>query len=66
MRESGSPFPLCLQASVLSDNLFSDDDPDRVDDARQVAEERQQNVQPEMQADAHLEENADRRQEDGE
>lgn len=63
--EKERAFVPALPASLgISDGLSPNDDPDRVDDARQVAEERQQNVQPEVQSDAHLEENADRRQED--
>src|SRR5690606_22170924 len=41
------------------------DDPHGVNDARNVAEQRQQAVEPEMQAEADLEEDAERRQQDG-
>ncbi len=45
--------------------LAPSDDVDRVDDARQVAEERQHNVDPELQPNAHLEEHSQWWQQDG-
>ena len=42
------------------------DDPDRVDDAGEVAQDRQQDVEPELPAQAYGEEHADGWQEDGE
>ncbi len=45
--------------------LPPEDDPDGVDDARDVAEQREQDVEPELQADADLQEHAQGRQEDG-
>jgi hypothetical protein len=45
---------------------FSQDYPERMHDARQPAEQGQKDVQPEVQAETHLQENAERRQEDGE
>jgi hypothetical protein len=44
----------------------SRDDPDCVHDARYVAEQRQQDVQPKLTAEANLQENAERRQQDRE
>lgn len=41
------------------------DDPDRMDDAGDVAAERQQDVDPELEADPDLEKHAERRQQDG-
>jgi hypothetical protein len=40
-------------------------DPKGMDDAGDVAEKGQQNIQPELKAKAHLQKNADRRQKDG-
>src|ERR671919_638756 len=40
------------------------DDPDRVHDPRDVAEEREQNVEPELAAEANLEVHSKRRQQD--
>ena len=45
--------------------LLLHDDPDRMNDAGNVAAQRQQNVQPEMQAKTDLKKNTDRRQENG-
>jgi sterol desaturase/sphingolipid hydroxylase (fatty acid hydroxylase superfamily) len=44
----------------------SRDDPDRVHDAGDVAEQRQQNVQPEVRTQSDLQKNAERRQQDRE
>jgi hypothetical protein len=40
------------------------DDPDGVNDAGNIAKQREQNVNPEMLAKAFLQENAERRQDD--
>src|SRR3546814_7591445 len=53
-------------ASDLSTALAARDDPDRVHDTGDVAEQRQQDVEPEMQPDADLQEDAEGRQHDGE
>ena len=42
------------------------DNPDRVDDARYVAEQRQQNVEPELSAKSDGKQHADRREQYGE
>lgn len=45
--------------------LLAQDNPDGVNDAGNIAAERQQDIEPEMQAKANLKKHADRRQEDG-
>lgn len=45
--------------------LSTCDDPDGVDDAGKIAQKRQQDVDPELRADAYLQEYAERRQNDG-
>ena len=45
--------------------LFLQDHPQGVHDAGQPAEEREEDVQPEVQPEAHLQEDAKRRQEEG-
>ena len=37
-----------------------------MDDAGEIAAQREQDIQPELKAETHLQENADRRQDDGE
>jgi hypothetical protein len=45
-------------------SLFAQNDPDRMDDAGNVAQQGQQQVEPEMPAEADLQEHAQRRQQD--
>lgn len=56
-------FLVRYESSVKS--LFLGDDPNGVNDAGNVTQKGEQDVQPEMQAEAHLEENADRREQNG-
>jgi hypothetical protein len=56
--------PRALHAKKRLLRLLPHDHPDGVDYARNVAAQRQQDVEPELQAEADLEKHADGRQED--
>jgi hypothetical protein len=60
---SGSGGVRRLEVSARSaGHLFFGDDPDCMDDAGDVPEQREQNVQPEMTAESDFQEYAKRRQ----
>lgn len=70
-RAAGGPVDARIFADVVDGALVLEtagsargDDVDRVDDAGNVAEQRQHDVDPELQADADLEKHAERRQQD--
>jgi len=52
-------------ASSAAILLFLQDDPQRVHDTRKKAAQGEEDVQPEVEAEADLEEHAQRRQEEG-
>jgi hypothetical protein len=49
----------------VTTGLLAQDNPDGVDDAGNITAERQQDIEPEVQAKADLKKDADRRQENG-
>ncbi len=46
--------------------LLTQNNPNRMNDAGQIAAQRQKNIEPEMKTEANLQKHADRRQDDGE
>src|SRR5512135_3520356 len=65
LRSRRAVVPPGTAASIPGRPLFADDDPDRMDNAGDVAQQRQQDVDPELQPQTDLKEDAERRQQDG-